>query len=229
MSYTPTVYVDGQAPDLSAANLNHNENGLQAAAAVADAAVPAPTSKVTNGAVVWNGSAWVDALLVNANIDAAAAIAISKLADPGSGNVITSAGAGAVAAKPPGYEFAYAEFTANVNVTATTEATANTVVTAGAVTFDGATPVVIEFVSIDAGRGTSNLDLWLFDGSTSLGLWDFTQAAHGFVSLRRRLTPSAAAHTYSVRASVDAGTGVVSAGAGGAGVSLPGYVRITKA
>jgi hypothetical protein len=61
MSYTPTVYVDGQAPDLSAANLNHNENGLQAAAAVADAALPVPAALAAGDFPVWSGSAWVKA------------------------------------------------------------------------------------------------------------------------------------------------------------------------
>lgn len=79
MAYTPTVYANGVAPAINATNLNHAENGLQAAAAVADAALAAPTP-VTNGPVYWNGSAWVSAKLVDAQIAAGAGIAYSKLA-----------------------------------------------------------------------------------------------------------------------------------------------------
>lgn len=78
MAYTPTVYVNGVAPALNATNLNHAENGLQAAAAIADAALAAPTP-VTNGPVYWTGSAWASAKLVDAQIAAAAGIAYSKL------------------------------------------------------------------------------------------------------------------------------------------------------
>jgi hypothetical protein len=117
-----------------------------------------------------------------------------------------------------------------VSVTATTEGTANTVVTASAFSFDGATEVLIEFFAVDAVPGTGQLNLWLYDGGSSIGLLGFrTTARSPGGPLRRYLTPSNASHTYSIRASVDAGTGQLSAGAGGAATNLPGYIRITKA
>jgi hypothetical protein len=42
-------------------------------------------------------------------------------------------------------------------------------------------------------------------------------------------TPSSGSRTYSIRGSVSSGTGVVQAGAGGAGNYAPGYIRIEKA
>lgn len=139
----------------------------------------------------------------------------------------------------PGQQMAYNEFTSAVNVTATVEASANTIVTASAVTFDGATRVEIEYFCPDnqaPAAADSYIVFCLFDGSTSLGFIGFlmNQGASGHVvrlplRLSRFLTPSAAAHTYSVRAIVDSGTGVATPGAGGAGVRMPGYIRIKTA
>ena len=139
---------------------------------------------------------------------------------------------------PPGYEFSYIEFTSAVSITATTEGTANTVVTSDAVTYDGSTAILIDFFSYTAGPpsgGNNTLQLWLYDGASSIGTLGqiniTNAAAANLKSLRlaRRLTPSAASHTYSVRGSVNTGTGTVYAGAGGTGNAVPGYIRITKA
>lgn len=141
-------------------------------------------------------------------------------------------------ALPPGYEFDYAQWTSNVQPTATTEATANTVVTGNAVTYDGSTAVIIEFfcpdARPDAAAASRSMQLWLYDGSSSIGQIGAlsTPAAASDVKpivCRVRITPSAAAHTYSIRASVSAGTGRLNAGAGGNGVIYPGYIRIVKA
>lgn len=141
-------------------------------------------------------------------------------------------------AKPTGYEFDYKEFTSPVSVTAVTEATANSVVTADAVTFDGSTAVWIEFFSPlvhpDFTASSRILNLVLYDGSSSIGqLGSITTPAAGELDaptlVKRRLTPAAASKTYSVRAYVNGGTGGVTAGAGGAGAYVPGYIRISKA
>jgi|SRR5579884_36308 len=108
MAYTPTTWVE-KVTAVGPTNLNHLELGLQAAAAVADsaqaaanaaaatanAAIPAPGAPVANGALVWNGSAWVSQLVANANVAAAAGIAYSKLALAGSiqnSDIATAAG-----------------------------------------------------------------------------------------------------------------------------------------
>jgi hypothetical protein len=44
----------------------------------------------------------------------------------------------------------------------------------------------------------------------------------------RRLTPSAATHTYSIRAYTNTGTADMQAGAGGSGAKAPMFIRITR-
>lgn len=78
MAYTPTTWVES-VTKLGPTNMNHLEGGVQATAVVADAAIPKPSTPGASSALVWNGSSWVAATLVNANVDAAAAIAYSKL------------------------------------------------------------------------------------------------------------------------------------------------------
>ena len=130
-------------------------------------------------------------------------------------------------------ELAYAEFAASVNCQTGTVGSPITIVTAPAFTADGTSSYIVEFYcgyySLATGV-TFEIDLW--EGS-SLGLLtaiSFAGNSPGGV-LRRKLTPSAASHTYSIRGCVIAGAGVASAvaGAGGSGgTSLPGYIRVTK-
>ena len=145
---------------------------------------------------------------------------------------------GAVAwALPSGHEMDYVQITSAVAITATTEAGANTVVTGSAVTYDGSTTVMIDFFSYASytdNVANGELYLYLYDGATSLGFIgvmraETTNRANQAICAHRRLTPSAAAHTYSIRASISAaGDGQVGAGAGGAGNGVPAFIRITK-
>ena len=132
------------------------------------------------------------------------------------------------------HELAYVEFTSNVSVTATTEATANSIVSAGALTYV-ANPIFIEFECYAWAHDTAvgDLDLVLYDGSTSQGLlWEHKFAtsggAIGGLRTARRLTPTAASHTYSIRGFTNTGTATVSAGVGGVGAAMPGFIRITQ-
>jgi hypothetical protein len=131
---------------------------------------------------------------------------------------------------PPGYELAYAEYTSSVTVSGANEGAATTVVTAGAVTGDGSTVMRIEFYCMAMQFTSTDLSIYLFDGSTSLGLIGYVAPTIGIipVMMSRRLTPSAASHTYSVRASRNGSNSVFIAGAGGASTNMPGYIRITK-
>jgi hypothetical protein len=132
----------------------------------------------------------------------------------------------------PGYEYAYTEFTSTVSVTATTEAGATTIVTAPAVTLDGSTIVMVEFFSpaVAPAAGAGNfVQMVLFDG-TSIGIAGTVSPSSGSIPvvIRRRLTPSAGAHTYSMRGYVNAGTATAVGGIGGGGAALPGFIRVTK-
>lgn len=165
----------------------------------------------------------------------------ARLAATAAGQVLTTAGTTTplVYAYPPGYEFDYVQITSPVSLTATTEGTANTIVTGNAVTYDGSTVVMVNFfapalvtpVGID-----QYAMLWLYDGSSSIGRLAtiVDQASTGTIGeaapvyVSRRLTPSNAAHTYSIRGDVSGGTGSLSCGAGGLGNIMPAYIRIQK-
>lgn len=155
---------------------------------------------------------------------------LQELDDGAAGDVLTGVGTTIAFAKPPGYEYAYNDVqSGTISITATTEGTATTVVTASAVTFDGSTPVVIEFYAPYVSKGTTFTRVYLYDGSNSIGFIGHVDASGGVpFRVARRLTPSAASHTYSIRASVDAGTGSVIGGAGGLAAYMPAFIRITK-
>jgi hypothetical protein len=135
----------------------------------------------------------------------------------------------------PGTELDYVEITSPVSITATTEATANTVVTSNSVSYDGSTTVMIEFFTDSvATQATASVfvTLYLYDGSSSIGRIGRVRTVNNssFTSsqyLARRLTPSNASHTYSIRATTTSGTSTVDAGAGGNGATAPAFIRIT--
>jgi hypothetical protein len=142
---------------------------------------------------------------------------------------------------PPGHEFDYVQVTSgNVSITATTEGSANTIVTANAVAYDGSTVIMLEFFCPFAASpaGNINIIVVLYDdtggGAASIGRWgqqtgsDGTNIQRVPFRLTRRITPSNATHTYSVRAYVDSGTGTINNGAGGSGNYMPLFLRQTK-
>ncbi len=170
---------------------------------------------------------------IGAIIQGTTAGAPVELAAPLAGKVLTGAGVTTpvVYAYPPGYELDYAQITSNVNQTATTEGTGNTVVTGASVTYDGA-PVMVEFMSSQVNpSGNNTLTFVLVDAGTAIGWLGVINTSAGIympVCLKRRFTPSAGAHTYGIEVFGGASGGTVFAGAGGAGVNMPAYMRITK-
>lgn len=137
-----------------------------------------------------------------------------------------------------GKELDYVQITSPATITATTEATSQAVVTGSAVTYDGSTIIEIEFYSqygeVEDASGASLIVL-LYDGATVLGrLATITNVAAAALRvplcLKRRITPSAASHTYSIKAysTVATANAAISAGAGGTGAALPAFLRITR-
>jgi hypothetical protein len=124
------------------------------------------------------------------------------------------------------HEVAYVEFTADVTSTAV-EATATDIVSSGALTYV-ANPIIIEFFTVEAfSPVTGAINLW--DASTDLGrLTNAGAWGTGPLHLVKRLTPTAASHTYKIRCWSASGTITVRAGAGGAGVKMPGFIRVMQ-
>lgn len=130
----------------------------------------------------------------------------------------------------PGHLWDSASAISPVSVTATTEGAANTCITGNSVTYD-ATEVRVEvFCPNAANPSGANLFILLFRDSTVVGraIVAGTNAVNTGITVVAFDTPSAAAHTYSVKAIVSSGTGSFGAGAGGAGNYLPATLRITK-
>ena len=129
-------------------------------------------------------------------------------------------------------ELDYVPFTSDVAISATSGATANTIVTSSAIAYSGSQTIIIEFMANGQTGSAANLYAVLYDGSTELGIMSIVSSGSGVgrapVHAFRRLTPSAATHTYSIRGFRDTADGSYRAGAGTAGVFMPGFIRISE-
>lgn len=244
MAYVKTVWVDEANPPVSAANLNHLEQGVfnNDAAIAAHAAAADPHSQY---ALDTDLGLYVPKSLLTAKGDlfvASASGVISRLpAGATDGHVLTRDAAQALgvkwaaAAAAPSSKIDYAQITAPVTITATTEATANAVVTGAAVVYDGTTEIQIDFFAPDSVQNTTAQEMWLvlYDGAASIGVLAHYKFPPSGLPLfgRRCFTPAAGTRTYSIRA-YKAGSGAtvsVQAGLGGSGALVPACMRITKA
>lgn len=137
-----------------------------------------------------------------------------------------------------GTTISYVEFNTDVAISATTEASADTIVTAAAFTPNGADTYFIEFFAPGVQPGSSvgaQIVVDLYDNGNpisagaSMIAWFINPAAAVFVAsadAKRRVTPSNASHTYSIRAHRAVANGTVLGTS--TGTSQPGYVRIVK-
>ena len=131
----------------------------------------------------------------------------------------------------------YVQGTAQTNITGTSEAGATLItgLTTSTLTLDGATPIDVEAFAPLVSRGNSWIKGALYDniasaGAASIGFFSSSNgpSADIVTTWKRRYTPTAATHVWSMRAWVDAGTGIVYAGAGGSGANMPAYVKISR-
>lgn len=138
----------------------------------------------------------------------------------------------------PGRELDYVQITSPVSITGTTAAAATTCITGNSVSYDGATRVCIEVFSPSLITGaTANSELFtsIWEDSTDLGRLSYvgrgdgSRAQYTGILARRFLTPSAAAHVYTVKCYRSVANGTWGAGTGGADTDLPAYLRITTA
>lgn len=130
-------------------------------------------------------------------------------------------------------ELSRTEITADVTISATSAAAADTVVSSGAVVYE-AKPIRITFFSPAVRTGTgAGADVFvnLWDDSTDLGRLalvgnaDGTNPAVAPVMAQRKLTPTAASHTYQVKAWREVANGTVHA----TSTYLPSYLLIEAA
>jgi hypothetical protein len=155
-----------------------------------------------------------------------------------SGNVLwtcTTAGTPGTWMPPVGYELAYNQATANVNLTNGSGAQ-HLLIEGTTRSYDGS-PILVDFYcgafqspAVAGGYAAVNL----LDGATDLGYFGFMQAsgagsAVGTLRCARRITPTAGAHNYRIGGWVSTGTGVAYASTTGVSTWGPMFVRVTRA
>lgn len=198
---------------------------------------PTAGTVITAGLHATNNSSLRNAInggIDNNNLSSSAGVVLSKLGQSGAtaNQGILWNGSAWVAASR---ELGYTEITSSVTVTSTTESSGTTVITASAITFDG-NPVICEFFSpqVQPAVGGNSVTICLFEGATEIGRLAVVQSAgtgtdvHP-VCAKRRFTPSAASHTYTVTAFQGGGNATIAAGAGGTATLLPAYLRFERA
>jgi hypothetical protein len=126
------------------------------------------------------------------------------------------------------HELAYVEFVGDITAVGLAETVPVDIVSSGTQTYV-ANPIVVEFGCPGMlFNGAGGVNLW--DGATDLGRMFYTAAANSWTPgfMLKRLTPTAASHTYKARLWETSGTATVASGAGGAGAKMPGYIRIMQ-
>jgi hypothetical protein len=133
-----------------------------------------------------------------------------------------------------GAELDYAQVvTPSAAVSATTEATAAAIVTGNPVTYDGTRNKIEFFCPALAASTGLTLNIVFLRDTTVIGqvrVVTYTTSAALYPPIGEVFdTPSAGAHTYSVKAFVSTGNATIQAGAGGSGNLVPAFLRVTKA
>lgn len=131
---------------------------------------------------------------------------------------------------------AEAQLTASVNIVATTSATGTTAITTGVFTVENPGVFYVEVWTPQLTRGTTNLDIELFEGASAAAGTFLTSLLHvtaalgigsQFLAARRSL--AAGNHQLTVTGFVDGGTGVFGAGLGTTGASPNAWIRVRPA
>jgi hypothetical protein len=127
------------------------------------------------------------------------------------------------------FNVAQASIAAPVSITATTSATGNTLITTGAFTVDNPGSFLVTVFTPSLVRGTTSLNIELFDGATFLTTL-MTPAAAAVplipVTLRALVTLALGGHSVKVTGFVDAGTGTFGAGSGATGQAPNAFMTI---
>jgi hypothetical protein len=133
-------------------------------------------------------------------------------------------------------DVAFNSIAAPVNITATSSATGTTAISTGVFGVQNAGNYYVEVFSPLLTKGTTNLDLELWDGGTSgtflttlTGHMTASTALGQGVKLEARVSLSQGAHNMVVTGFVDAGTGVFGAGAATTGNQPNAFIRVRSA
>lgn len=134
------------------------------------------------------------------------------------------------------YDLVAASITASVNVTATSSATGTTLLTTGVFTVENPGNFYVAVFTPQLTRGTTNLDIELFQGASAAAGTFITSLIHvtaalgiGSQNFLVRTALSAGSNNLTVTGFVDGGTGVFGAGAGTTGTQPPARIRVYPA
>jgi hypothetical protein len=134
-------------------------------------------------------------------------------------------------AETPGTEIAYDQITAQVSPLGQSQGAASSIIAGTSKTYDG-TPVMLEFdcpYVISSGSATA---IWVglyLDGTLIAIIANPGVSDQEPVCAKMRHTPSAGAHTYSIKAYANGTSAAVVAGTGAGGNMAPAYLRVTRA
>ena len=133
------------------------------------------------------------------------------------------------------YSLASAVITSEVSITATTSATGNVCMTLGPFTVDNNGTFLFECFVPYLTKGTTNLDIELWEGTPGTGTLLTTLTGHLAASvvspsqLSARLSLNSGSHTIKVAGFVDAGTGKFGANNGATGNPPNAFAYVTPA
>jgi hypothetical protein len=133
---------------------------------------------------------------------------------------------------------ASAAITTEASITATSSATGNTCISTGVFGVQNAGNYWVEVFTPYLTKGTTNMDVELFEGATAAS-GTFLQSLTGHmvastilgagVTLCALVNLSAGAHNLTVTAFVDGGTGKFGAGTGATGAAPPARIQVVTA
>jgi hypothetical protein len=131
-----------------------------------------------------------------------------------------------------------ATLTTEASITATSSATGNTCITTGKFSVENGGNYYVEVFTPYLTKGTTNLDVELFDGATAAA-GTFLQSLSGHMTASATLGQGvvlcalvsliAGSHNLTVTGFVDAGTGKFGAGTGATGQPPPAVIRVRPA
>lgn len=132
------------------------------------------------------------------------------------------------------YDIGFVAVTSNQSITATTSATGTVVATAGPFTVENAGTYYVDVYTPSLVKGTTNVDLELWEGTPGTGTLLTTLSGHLTANAvpyysSVRVSLGAGSHTLKVAGFVDAGTGTFSANVGTTGNFPNAYVRVRPA